>query len=97
MNKAAEQTDPIERMKYVTTFLVYNFNNQLAGLYCNPLYCKSKAPLNPILGETFQSMKSDGTVIYLEQTSHHPPTSNYHLVGPEKNYELFGFAVVNRL
>jgi len=51
--------------------------------------------LNPILGETYQSKKSDGTKIYLEQTSHHPPTSNYLLVGPEKSYEMFGYAVVN--
>lgn len=88
MNKAAEQIDPIERMKYITTFL-------LSGLHCNPVICKSKAPLNPILGETFQAKKSDGTVIYLEQTSHHPPTSNYQMIGPQKNYEMFGFAVVN--
>jgi len=88
MNKAAEQTDPIERMKYLTCFL-------LAGLHCNPILCKSKAPLNPILGETHQARKTDGTSIYLEQTSHHPPTSNYYMVGPEKSYEMFGFAVVN--
>jgi hypothetical protein len=74
-------------MKYVTTFL-------LAGIHCNPLVCKSKAPLNPILGETYQSSKSDGTVIYLEQTAHHPPTSNYHIIGPNKCFEMFGFAVV---
>jgi hypothetical protein len=50
--------------------------------------------LNPILGETFQAKKSDGTSIYLEQTSHHPPTSNFHLIGVNKAYQLFGFAVV---
>jgi hypothetical protein len=88
MIKAAEQTDPIERIKYITAFL-------LAGLHCNPLFCKSKAPLNPILGETYQAKKEDGTSIFLEQTAHHPPTSNYLLIGPEKSYEMFGFAVVN--
>lgn len=64
-------------------------------MHANPLICKSKAPLNPILGETYQASKKDGTTIYLEQTSHHPPTTNFHLVGPEKNYEMFGFAVCN--
>lgn len=88
MNLAAAQTDPIERMKYVTAFLI-------SGLHLNPVLCRSKAPFNPILGETYQARKSDGTTIYLEQTSHHPPTSNLLLVGPEKNYELFGYAVVN--
>lgn len=72
----------------MTTFL-------LSGLHCNPVFCKSKAPLNPILGETYQARKEDGSTIYLEQTAHHPPTSNYYLVGPEKSYEMFGFAVVN--
>lgn len=88
MNKAAEQTDPIERMKYITAFLI-------SGLHCNPVLCKSKAPLNPILGETFQAVKDDGTTIYLEQTCHHPPTSNYHIIGNDKNFELFGYAIVN--
>jgi hypothetical protein len=88
MNKAAEEKDPIERMKYLTSFL-------LSGLHCNPVLCKSKAPLNPILGETFQAIKDDGTTIYLEQTSHHPPTSNYHIIGKDKNYEMFGYAIVN--
>jgi hypothetical protein len=47
------------------------------------------------LGETFQAFKKDGTSINLEQTSHHPPTSNFYLNGPEKQYEMFGFAVFN--
>jgi hypothetical protein len=88
MSKAGVETDPIERMKLITVFL-------LAGLHTNVVFCKSKAPLNPILGETYQAKKDDGTTIDLEQTSHHPPTSNYYMVGPEKIYEMFGFAVVN--
>ena len=88
MTKAAQETDPIERMKLITTFL-------LSGLHCNPVLCKSKAPLNPILGETYQAYKEDGTEIYLEQTSHHPPTSNYYMIGPDKSYEMFGYAIVN--
>ena len=75
-------------MKLVTAFLI-------SGYYYNPVFCKSKAPLNPVLGETFQAVKSDGTAIFLEQTSHHPPTSNFYLVGPNKSYEIFGFGAVN--
>jgi hypothetical protein len=88
MDKASEEKDPIERMKYLTAFL-------LSGLHCNPVLCKSKAPLNPILGETYSAVKEDGTTIYLEQTSHHPPTSNYHIIGPNNSYQIFGYAVVN--
>jgi hypothetical protein len=64
-------------------------------MHVNPILCKSKAPLNPILGETFQGAKKDGTHIYLEQTSHHPPTSNFYMNGPNKSYDMFGFAVFN--
>jgi len=54
----------------------------LAGLH-NPIaITKSKAPLNPILGETLKATKDDGTVIYLEQTVHHPPISNWECFGP---------------
>jgi hypothetical protein len=63
-------------------------------LYLNPVVCKSKPPLNPILGETYQAFKEDGTKVYFEQTSHHPPSSNLLLFGPDKSYELFGFATV---
>jgi hypothetical protein len=51
--------------------------------------------LNPILGETYQAVKEDGTTIFLEQTCHHPPTSNYHIKGKDKNFEMFGYAIVN--
>ena len=34
-------------------------------------------PFNPILGETFQAFYSDGTVIDIEHTSHHPPISHF--------------------
>lgn len=32
--------------------------------------------LNPILGETLQGQFNDGTQVYCEQFSHHPPVSN---------------------
>jgi len=33
----------------------------------------------------------DGSKIYLEQTSHHPPVSHFYMVGPKKNYKYHGF------
>jgi len=86
MIKAASEKDPIERMKLVSTFL-------LGGIHLNLLDCKAKAPLNPILGETFQAVNKSGCKIYLEQTCHHPPTSNLYMIGPEKSFEIFGFSI----
>lgn len=64
-------------------------------MHVNPVYCKSKAPFNPVLGETYQAKKSNGTLLYLEQTSHHPPTSHFLMVGPQNSFKMFGFATVN--
>jgi hypothetical protein len=48
-------------------------------------------PFNPILGETFQSKIRD-TLVYVEQTSHHPPILNYYIKNP--NFTGFGYAEV---
>jgi len=39
-------------------------------------------PFNPILGETFQSI-SGNSKFYSEQTSHHPPRTNYYVSNPK--------------
>lgn len=31
-------------------------------------------------------------MIYAEQTSHHPPTSHFYIVGPKEQYYLYGWA-----
>ena len=59
-------------MKYIFCFF-------LNGPHHGPLICKSKAPFNPILGETYQASMSNGAKIYYEQTEHHPPTFNFSL------------------
>ena len=82
------KNDPILRMKYVFAFV-------LSGVHKGPDICRSKAPFNPILGETYQAKNSDGSVIYIEQTEHHPPTFNFSLIGPEKHFELNGFGTIN--
>jgi hypothetical protein len=48
-------------------------------------------PLNPILGETLQATLIDGTEIYAEQISHHPPVSYFLVYGPKKNYRFSGY------
>ena len=42
----------------------------------------TKSPLNPILGETLVQESESGMRVYCEQTSHHPPISNFLIEGP---------------
>ncbi len=37
-------------------------------------------------------MFEDGSIIYFEQTSHHPPISHYIMYGPNKLYKFYGFS-----
>ena len=34
----------------------------------------------------------DGSKIYLEQSSHHPPISHYYMLGPNNNYKFYGYS-----
>jgi len=83
LTKAAELTDPLERMKNVICFF-------LSGIGRNPAEFQNNGPLNPVLGETFHATKKDGTELFCEQISHHPPVSAYLLVGPKRSYKLYG-------
>jgi hypothetical protein len=60
-------------MKNIITFAV-------AGLYVSVSQLK---PFNPLLGETYEGYFEDGTKIYCEHTSHHPPIANFYLTNPE--------------
>ena len=79
--------DPIERMKYVFCFVI-------SGIYLGPHICKSNAPFNPIIGETYQAELPNGTKVYMEQTEHHPPSLNYLIYGPQKHFTMSGFGPV---
>ena len=46
--------------------------------------------LNPVIGETLQASYTDGTQVYCEQISHHPPISYFLAVGPETKYRYYG-------
>lgn len=48
--------------------------------------------MNPILGETYEMIWEDGSQIYLEQTSHHPPVSHFIMYGPNDNYKYHGYS-----
>jgi len=63
----------------------------IGGQHNSPEKCQMRAPLNPILGETIQRELPDGTKFFAEQTSHHPPITNFYLEGPESSYRFSGF------
>jgi len=83
LSKAAEATDPIERLKYITAFYI-------AGLHVNPIEMGNNGPLNPIIGETYFAEKEDGTKIWCEQISHHPPVTAYLLEEGQGAYRVYG-------
>ena len=57
----------------------------IAGLHMN---ISSMKPFNPILGETYEGYFDDGTMIHCEHTSHHPPITNFYLIG--KGFKFYG-------
>jgi hypothetical protein len=81
LNIASTLTDDVERMKYVIVATVSNW-------YKSTVFLK---PLNPIWGETYEMMWEDGSHEYVEQTSHHPPCSNFIIYGPNNNYKFSGY------
>ncbi|KAJ6232620.1 oxysterol-binding protein [Anaeramoeba flamelloides] len=80
LERAYESINPTERFKNVIIFA-------LSGLHLSLTNCK---PFNPVLGETYQCSFSNGTKIFCEQTAHHPPSSNFELIGPNEKYHFFG-------
>ncbi|CAF0830402.1 unnamed protein product [Brachionus calyciflorus] len=70
LDKAAEMTSAIERMKYVSAFLVSSTSIHNGRL---------SKPFNPLLGETYEFISPEKNYrICCEQVSHHPPISAYY-------------------
>jgi len=80
LKRAEAEKDPVERMKLVVTFAIAGLSNT----------CTPKKPFNPILGETFEATFEDGTEIFCEQVSHHPPISNWEVIGPNESFHFYG-------
>jgi hypothetical protein len=80
LTKASETTNKIERLKLVVTFAI-------AGLYCSMQQLK---PFNPLIGKTLEASMEDGSKIFIEHTSHHPPISNFIVEGAKGKYKLYG-------
>lgn len=82
LNLASLQIDPLEKFKFVI----------VATMSCYHSSSYILKPMNPILGETFETLFEDGSKIYLEQTSHHPPISHFLMIGPNNFYKFHGFS-----
>lgn len=79
MNIAANHSNPLERFKFtVVTILSAPSYIDMFLKPVNNLIIQ----LNPIIGETLQAELKDGTKIYCEQISHHPPISYFLIYGP---------------
>eukprot|EP01133_Synstelium_polycarpum_P002256 gene2256-2556_t len=78
--KAAACTNPVERMKNIVAFTI-------SGLHMTSTLTK---PFNPLLGETFQGRFHDGIQVFCEQTSHHPPISNWQMVDKNSSFHYYG-------
>lgn len=66
--------DPVWKLKHINLAA-------LVGLHL-AAETGTKSPLNPILGETLVQESEQGTRVYCEQTSHHPPISHFLIEGP---------------
>ncbi len=84
LTPAALTSDPFERLRLIVAMYV-------GGSSINPTFLQCRAPLNPTLGETVQKILPDGTKFYGEQTSHHPPITNFMLEGPDNLYRFSGY------
>ena len=81
MNRASASADPVERMRLIMTW----------NIACQHTMSGFLKPFNPIIGETYQGCLRDGTLIFAEQTSHHPPVQTWNVQGPGGCYLYTGW------
>lgn len=81
MNRASTCVDPVERMRLIMTW----------NIACQHTMSGFLKPFNPVIGETYQGRLSDGTMIFAEQTSHHPPVQVWNVQGPGGSYVYSGW------
>jgi hypothetical protein len=81
MARAHAAKDPVERLRWVIAHAVGGLHNT----------CHQLKPFNPVLGETFQARYEDGTEVFLEQTSHHPPVTSWQVFGPGNTWKFYGY------
>jgi hypothetical protein len=86
LEHASEFRDPAERLSWTTIGIIASFH----------LYCQSKKPWNPVIGETFIGRWANGVTISGEQVSHHPPITAMQLRTPTNHWKIdaqFSFGI----
>ena len=68
---------PETRLQLLATGIIAGFH----------IYLASKKPWNPVLGETYVGRWPNGVTMYGEQTSHHPPISDFQIFGPNNEWK----------
>jgi hypothetical protein len=81
LRKAAVVKDKLEAFKQVICFVL--------SAIC--LSSGQMKPFNPLLGETFEAGFEDGTILYMEHTSHTPCVSHYLMTDPDDLYKFSGY------
>uniref|UniRef100_A0A673HS38 Oxysterol-binding protein n=1 Tax=Sinocyclocheilus rhinocerous TaxID=307959 RepID=A0A673HS38_9TELE len=82
IQKASASQDSIHRMKCVAAFAVSAVASQ---------WERTGKPFNPLLGETYELLRSDlGFRWVSEQVSHHPPVSAFHAEGIKSDFMFHG-------
>lgn len=79
LNRAVAVMDYLERLKLVIVSILASFVHTSTF----------EKPLNPILGETLYGEMEDGTEMFAEQSSHHPPVSHFYV--KSNGYKAFGY------
>lgn len=77
IDNAIAEKDPVKRILLISSGIASSFH----------LYMHSKKPWNPYLGETYVGTWQNGARIYGEQTSHHPPVSNFEIFGANDDWK----------
>ncbi|KAK8886369.1 hypothetical protein M9Y10_041832 [Tritrichomonas musculus] len=86
IDKALSQNNPVDRLAYLSAGIIAGFH----------LYLQQKKPWNPLLGETYVGEWPNGTRMYGEQTSHHPPVSNMQIIPVNGEWKInaqFNFGI----
>ncbi|CAD8176128.1 unnamed protein product [Paramecium octaurelia] len=73
IKKASQCEDSCKRMCHIIAFTLSRCSSTLDG---------QKKPFNPLLGETFEFLTPDYSIV-CEQVSHHPPVSVMHCEGKD--------------
>ncbi|KAI9454265.1 Oxysterol-binding protein [Russula earlei] len=89
----AEGKTPEDRARRVLKWFISTLKGQYTSR--NETMGSEKKPLNPVLGELFYGHWPDRdgrglTTLVVEQVSHHPPITAYHIANPSRGITLQG-------